>query len=188
MDNRTTIMNCALDLFASHGYEAVGVQEIVNTAGVTKPTLYHYFGSKQGLLEVILKEKYEPFINGLKEAAYYNGDLPTCLYKTVAYYFNYAMNNPEFYRSSIAMIFSPKESDTYKAIMPYLSIQNKILQDLFIIAAKDHGNMRGRHTAYATSLFGMINTYIQMWISEFTLLNEEVTFKAVHQFMHGIYS
>ena len=29
------------------GYDAVGVQEIVDTAGITKPTLYYYFGSKR---------------------------------------------------------------------------------------------------------------------------------------------
>lgn len=188
MDNRTTIIKCALELFASHGYEAVGVQEIATSANITKPTLYHYFGSKIGLLEVILKEKYEPLIENAEKAASYNGDLPVSLYKLVSFYFHFAMNNPKFYRSSLAMVFSPPESDTYKSIMPYLAKQNVILEELFKNAAKDHGNMKGRHTAYSITLLGMINAYIQMWFSELIDLNEEVTFRAVHQFMHGIYS
>ena len=50
LDNRELILNAALDLFYARGYDAVGVQEIVDRAGVTKPTLYYYFGSKLGLL------------------------------------------------------------------------------------------------------------------------------------------
>ncbi|HIZ64719.1 MAG TPA: TetR family transcriptional regulator, partial [Candidatus Blautia pullicola] len=45
LDNRELILNAALDLFYARGYDAVGVQEIVDRAGVTKPTLYYYFGS-----------------------------------------------------------------------------------------------------------------------------------------------
>ena len=55
MDNRENILQCALALFYMKGYDAVGVQEIVDTAGITKPTLYYYFGSKRGLLENVLK-------------------------------------------------------------------------------------------------------------------------------------
>ena len=41
MDNQERIMECALDLFYAKGYDAVGVQEIAETAGITKPTLYY---------------------------------------------------------------------------------------------------------------------------------------------------
>ena len=53
MDNREAILSEALHLFYVRGYDAVGVQEIVDAAGVTKPTLYYYFGSKKGLLETL---------------------------------------------------------------------------------------------------------------------------------------
>ncbi len=44
MDNRERILQCALELFYAKGYDAVGVQEIAQKAGITKPTLYYYFG------------------------------------------------------------------------------------------------------------------------------------------------
>ena len=56
MENRQKILECALELFFRRGYDAVGIQEICQSAGVTKPTLYHYFGSKYGLLEKLLEE------------------------------------------------------------------------------------------------------------------------------------
>ena len=58
MDNKEKILQCALELFYARGYDAVGVQEIAETAGVTKPTLYYYFGSKKGLLETLLETEY----------------------------------------------------------------------------------------------------------------------------------
>ena len=43
MDNKTSIIECAIKLFASKGYDAVSVQEITIAANITKPTLYYYF-------------------------------------------------------------------------------------------------------------------------------------------------
>ena len=56
MDNRQLIIEKALELFCARGYDAVGVQEIAEQSGITKPTLYYYFGSKQGLMETNLEE------------------------------------------------------------------------------------------------------------------------------------
>lgn len=67
MDNRETILETALDLFYTRGYDAVGVQEIAERSGVTKPTLYYYFKSKYGLLEQLLKSRSEGFAAELKE-------------------------------------------------------------------------------------------------------------------------
>ncbi len=43
-------MDAAVDLFYHQGYQATGVQEIVDRAGYTKGALYHYFKSKADLL------------------------------------------------------------------------------------------------------------------------------------------
>ena len=59
MDNREKILTSALDLFYARGYDAVGIQQIVDAAGLTKPTMYYYFGSKRGLLDALLGEQYE---------------------------------------------------------------------------------------------------------------------------------
>ena len=54
---KQTILQAAERLFAYKGYDAVGVQEIVTDAGITKPTLYYYFRSKCGLLEALVRTK-----------------------------------------------------------------------------------------------------------------------------------
>ena len=52
---RMRIIDAAIDLFAENGYAATSVREIVGQAGVTKPVLYYYFGSKEGLFQTILE-------------------------------------------------------------------------------------------------------------------------------------
>ncbi|MEV6240756.1 TetR/AcrR family transcriptional regulator [Lentzea sp. NPDC051838] len=44
------IIDAAVRLFASQGYDATSVQEIVTAAEVTKGALYHYFRAKDDLL------------------------------------------------------------------------------------------------------------------------------------------
>lgn len=47
------VMRAALELFADQGYANTSVQQLVDTAGVTKGALYHYFQSKDDLLFAI---------------------------------------------------------------------------------------------------------------------------------------
>jgi TetR/AcrR family transcriptional regulator len=51
---RERLLQAAVDLFAAKGYASTSVREIVAAAGVTKPVLYYYFQSKEGIyLEIM---------------------------------------------------------------------------------------------------------------------------------------
>lgn len=51
---RERLLATASELFTRRGYAATSVREIVAGAGVTKPLLYHHFGSKEGIfLELV---------------------------------------------------------------------------------------------------------------------------------------
>src|SRR5512147_121731 len=116
MDNRSNILQHALELFAARGYDAVGVQEIVEAAGITKPTLYHYFGSKRGLLDALLMAYFEPLVEMIRQATDYQCDLPLTLNRTAGAYFRFARENSMFYRMQLSMYFAPPESDAFKAV------------------------------------------------------------------------
>jgi len=53
---RARLLDAATVLFAEKGYAATSVGEIVARAGVTKPVLYYYFQSKEGIFQAILGE------------------------------------------------------------------------------------------------------------------------------------
>jgi AcrR family transcriptional regulator len=188
MDNRANILACSLALFADQGYDRVGVQEIVDAAGITKPTLYHYFGSKQGLLEILLSEYFGLLNERVREAAAYQGDLPKTITDIVKAFFAFARENPTFYRLQLALWFAPQNSPAHQAVDRWNLRQYQIVEAVFAAAVKDHGNMQGRQRAYSATLVGMINTYIGMALNGYGVLNDELVYQAVNQFQHGIYS
>jgi AcrR family transcriptional regulator len=188
MDNRTNILDHALNLFATRGYDAVSVQDIVDAAQIGKPTLYHYFGSKQGVLEALLQAHFEEINAQLKNAAAYARDLPLTLSNIATTLFQLAEKYPAFYRLQLALWFAPPDGVPHQTVSQWNMQQYQILEDLFVSAAQDHGNMRGRQRAYATTFLGMINNYIGIALNGYASLSQDLARQAVHQFMHGIYS
>ena len=63
-----------------------------------------------------------------------------------------------------------------------------ILEAPILQAASDNGNMVGRHRAYASTFLGTLNTYIALALNGYAKLDDDLVKKAVHQFMHGIFS
>ena len=188
MDNRNVILYQALILFAERGYDAVGVQDIAVASGITKPTLYHYFGSKRGLLDALLREEHAHLESLLDEAARYRGDLPLTLTRTVQVLFQFARERPLFYRLYLSMWFALPYNEAHTAAAPFHASLFHQIEQIFIDAARDHGNMRGRQRANAATLLGTINTYIAMAINDQAALDEATVHQVVKQFSYGIYS
>lgn len=188
MDNRTKVINCAIPLFAKKGYDAVGVQELVDCAEITKPTLYHYFGNKRGVLDAIFEERFQPYLNRLAHAADYQHDLPYNLQNTLRVSFDFAMQNRALFTLYLSVAQAPELSASYCAVSTFMDRQFEIVQEMFQKATGDHGNMRGRHAAYALTWIGTINTYIfHAFLGEIEL-DEELIARSVQQFQYGIYS
>jgi AcrR family transcriptional regulator len=188
MDNREIILTRSMDLFSSRGYEAVGVQEISETAGVTKPTLYHYFGSKQGLLKALLSPYYAALDEAVSAACAYSGDLPLTLRRLARAYFDFARLNPKFYRFALALLFAPRQGEAYGVAAALHENQYRRVEELFLHASANHGNMRNRQRINAATFIGMVNTCISLWLNDFVELDDALLERSVHQFEHGIYS
>lgn len=182
------LLQAALTRFASQGYDATGVQEIADAAGVAKPTLYHYFGSKLGLLTTLLAEATAPFLASLAEAARYDRNLPNTLNRLAAAHLGFAEHEPELYRFLLALLFVPAENEAYGPARAVLDEQQRIIEATFAAAATDHGNMRGRHEQYARSLLGVLSAYGLQIVNGEEPNTPELARALVRQFSHGIYS
>jgi len=54
------ILDAARRAFCEHGFDQASMEEIAEIAAVSKPTLYQYFGDKDGLLTAVLEEGLGP--------------------------------------------------------------------------------------------------------------------------------
>jgi AcrR family transcriptional regulator len=59
---RGLIMQHALELFASRGFESTSIGDIAEQAGISKGLLYHYFESKEELLLSILHQGFDEML------------------------------------------------------------------------------------------------------------------------------
>jgi TetR/AcrR family transcriptional regulator len=188
MDNKEKIMSIAVNLFASRGYDAVGIQEIVDSAGITKPTLYYYFESKKGLLKAISKQYFGILNQQVEIVADYQHDITLTLTNIMKSMFKFANENIDFYRMQLGMNFSSPDNEANKIIKLENEKLFHIVENVFKKSAEDHGNMKSRQSAYAATFIGMINTYIGLFLNRYIKLDEKTIYQALHQFMHGIFS
>jgi AcrR family transcriptional regulator len=68
-EKRRQIMEAAVRAFARKGYHACRVGEIAEEAGVAYGLVYHYFGSKEEVLESIFRDTWTQMIARIKEVA-----------------------------------------------------------------------------------------------------------------------
>ncbi len=63
---RDRIFQSALRNFSNKGYAATSLREISDDAGTTKPMIYYYFGSKEGLYGSIVREILEEMADAIR--------------------------------------------------------------------------------------------------------------------------
>lgn len=188
MDTRSALLHHALTLFVARGYDTVGVQEVVAAAGVTKPTLYHYFGSKRGLFETLVREGFAPLLDELDRVEAVNGDVPETLRRVARVYFSFAMRQPLLYRMLLAMMLVPAEHEASQVITSVSETQRHRIEALFVAFADYNGNLREHQRLLAASFTGMLNTSITLALSNELTLDSTTIHRTVQLFVYGIYS
>lgn len=66
---RQRLLEASLKLFANRGYAGTSVQEIIEEAKVTKPTLYYYFENKEGLFQALVDQAMDERLSLMRQAA-----------------------------------------------------------------------------------------------------------------------
>ncbi|MCR4715720.1 MAG: TetR/AcrR family transcriptional regulator [Lachnospiraceae bacterium] len=197
MDNRGNILDVALHMFSDKGYDAVSVQEIVESAGITKPTLYYYFGSKYGLLEAILEDgfsKLDQMIGSYIDED--SNDVREQLFKVAKAFLTFAVEESRFFSFMLSLMYSAKGGEPYKAVKPHLHKLYQAIIDMFERSSSQLGNMNGRQEQFAMGYLGFLNQYV-FTFSERNFfrdndlrehINDDDVRSLIQQFMYGIVS
>lgn len=131
------ILKKALELFSEKGYDATSVREICEAAGITKPTLYHFYGSKEGVYRAIVEGALARFQADLIHALDGEGSLRDRLVRMARSYVEGTRREPELARFVMALIHnSPRSAPATDLVGFYQGILDALARTLDAAVAR----------------------------------------------------
>lgn len=188
MDPKERLLDEALRLFARRGVDAVGVQEIVDAAEVTKPTLYHHYGNKEGLVSALVERGFGVLNRALDGLGPYDRDLPWYLERQANLWIEVVRLQPDWFRLQLSLTFLPGENRAAAPVRPGTLALQRRMEALFEEAGQQHGNMRGRHRLLAAGWLGTLNHWTGIVLGGWAETDEAFVRAGTRQFLYGIFS
>lgn len=103
MDTRDALLAAALKVLEDEGEAQFSTRAICAIANCTAPTLYHHFGSADGLLSAAIEEAFAQFLES-KKAAVTSSDPEIALRQGWDDYVRFAAARPRLYAAMMARI------------------------------------------------------------------------------------
>ncbi len=101
------LFNAAINLFESQGYFATSIEQITIEAGVSKGLVYHYFNSKEELLEALITET-----TGAMKSVATTLDFGTSIEKSLSQFidtfFGYLISEKRFLKLQLTLMLMPE--------------------------------------------------------------------------------
>jgi TetR/AcrR family transcriptional regulator, fatty acid metabolism regulator protein len=97
-EKRQKILEAAVRAFARKGYHACRVGEIAEEAGVAYGLVYHYFGSKEEVLQTIFRDTWEQMLARIREVEEADDDAPEKVRKVTALLLRTWRRDPDLVR------------------------------------------------------------------------------------------
>ncbi|PSR24827.1 MAG: TetR family transcriptional regulator [Sulfobacillus thermosulfidooxidans] len=180
------LIEAATHLFAERGYDATSVAEIVESAGVTKGALYHYFQSKEDLLEAIHRKFINAEIADAEEIMSRGQDLVTTLKAMITA----LIRSIAQYQREVTIFFRemhrlpPKAFDDIKKSRDYYAA----LMQSVIERGQNLGVFRTEQSPrlVTLSLFGTCNWIYTWYNPQGPLSPDEIAEQVSRLILHGI--
>jgi AcrR family transcriptional regulator len=180
---------CAMDLFARKGFASTSVREIVEAAGVTKPSLYYYHKNKDDLFRHLYFSNLEAFLEKLEELASSSKRFPEKLADILRLYFEWLRKKPKLAAFLYRAIFGETPLKRDEELQKLKDRDDRIIEPIFK-QAREKGELPAKvDTRLATILFiGHVNVFIARRAVGFEDdLNERVVQKTLRQYLYGIH-
>lgn len=159
---RQQILNAALSIFAHKGYAATSVREIVNAAGLTAPTLYYYFGSKEGLYLELMKVHCAMIDHVLSSHTHTSTNATERLRDLIDKIFQHVIDDKDFFRLMFAIYYGPSQGAPYCDFISYHVKFHAAIKNI-IDEGIDSGEFQPGNSAYMT---WMIRGIVQLAMEE----------------------
>jgi len=103
---RRAILDATEDLLLEVGYDDFSIRRLVERCGYAAPSIYHYFGDKDGLLDALIEERFAKLTAQLKRVP--RSADPVANIRGLALAFvKFGLKNPTHFR----LLFTPRAGD-----------------------------------------------------------------------------
>lgn len=93
-NRREQILAAAAELFASHGFHGVGIDDIGAAVGISGPALYRHFRGKDAILGEMLTSISQYLFDGGRERVEASAEAETALTELVTFHVGFALEHP----------------------------------------------------------------------------------------------
>lgn len=163
-DTREHILRAALKTFAECGYAAASVQQIVDAAKVSKPSLYYYFKDKAGLFEALVERAHTERYELLKQASDRGFCTVDKLREMAVALFDYSAGNGALMRLAFSTAFAAAGEVPGRTKCREKGKRNYEFVRGLIQGGQEAGELTSAFTAdeLAMGYYGQLNTYIMV--------------------------
>lgn len=158
----TLLLSVATELFAAKGFQGTSITDVCTTAGVSRPVIYYFYGSKKGLYRAVLKSAYGHFNNLVASADDINTPVPKRL-SLARLLLDDATQSPLMWRLLLSAIWSASAPSTDDI----RALHEKLTQTLVSESAKrvwsqaaDSARRDATAHIFAGALFFVIARYL----------------------------
>jgi AcrR family transcriptional regulator len=176
------ILDSAVRLFAQKGYAATSTREIVEAARVTKPMLYYYFESKDGLCRAALEQFRDRFEARLRTVLEQTHEPLEQLVAVTWAHLDFCQAHKDIARLFYALYFGPPEETAELHLEQYACAGEELVAQT-VERAQRAGLLRLRSKqAFATALHGAINIWVILSLKQ----NVDLTPKLARQIIEDL--
>jgi TetR/AcrR family transcriptional regulator, fatty acid metabolism regulator protein len=161
-DKRTLIRSAAVHAFAKKGYHACRVSDIAEEAGVAYGLVYHYFGSKEAVLETVFRETWQAMLDAIQAVEELGEPAPEQVRKVAAIVLRTWRNDPDLVRVLVREVTrSPQLQNEIGEIVLAFQALERIIE-----RGKAEGSFRADLDSRlaATMVYGTLEEILTGWV------------------------
>ena len=164
---REAVLESAIAAFGRKGYAGTSVTDILEATGLSKPTLYYYFGSKEGLFCAILESAYDGSAQRVREKMQRVEGCYEQLVEVAAGLFEFASTHQNLMRLVFSSMFAAPGEIPAQAVV--IQSKRRIIVDLvrkLIQQGQKNGTLSRSHRAdeIAQAYLGAVSQQIRLWL------------------------
>jgi AcrR family transcriptional regulator len=170
VDKRRQILDAAVRVFARQGFHTCRVSDIADEAGVAYGLVYHYFGSKEEVLDTLFLERWDVLLEAIAHVDNRRGAARDKLYAVAGFIIDSYRHDPDLMKVIIVEVTRAANSFGARHLAKIREAYNRIAD--IVRGAQADGSFRTDIAPEfaAMAFYGAIEQVLTGWI--FGLLDD----------------